>query len=182
MGAFECHSNCLSSVCVLVCGRHWIRQFCHLLSCGTAEESTQQRFDQMGTATHRQCDDFLFEQLSGGIGVHHDCRCLLAIFSRFAHWILSTILVSFESRKRWMSMKLYMIIFLFRIRKFPPKPKLLTSEEFYEQGVLETTRALEELKTYCSSPVSKPWRMMTKLKDPQRFDSWLIRRGIERTD
>lgn len=55
-----------------------------------------------------------------------------------------------------------------RYLKFPQKQRLLTSEEFHEQGLLETTRALAELKEYCNSPESKPWRMMSRLKDPQR--------------
>lgn len=70
------------------------------------------------------------------------------------------------------------------MRKFPPKPRLLTSEEFHEQGLLETTRALEELKTYCSSPESKPWRMMTRLKDPQRYvygDDYIYSAGYKFT-
>lgn len=58
-------------------------------------------------------------------------------------------------------------------RKFPEKRKLLTSEEFYEQGVLETTKALNELRQYCSSPESKPWRTMLKLKNPSRFASFI---------
>lgn len=62
-------------------------------------------------------------------------------------------------------------LFSIRITRFPPKPRLLTVDEFHEQGVLETTRALEELKKFCSSPESKPWRMMTRLKDPQRLVS-----------
>lgn len=57
---------------------------------------------------------------------------------------------------------------IFRIRRFPPKQRLLTSEEFHAQSVFETTKALDELKAYCSSPESKPWRMMSRLKDPQR--------------
>lgn len=57
----------------------------------------------------------------------------------------------------------------FRLRQFPPKARLLSSEEFHAQSVLETTKALEELKAFCNSPESKPWRMMTRLKDPQRF-------------
>lgn len=59
-----------------------------------------------------------------------------------------------------------------RIRRFPPKTRLLTSEEFHAQSVLETTKALEELKSFCSSPESKPWKMMTRLKNPQRFVSF----------
>lgn len=58
-------------------------------------------------------------------------------------------------------------------RRFPPKQRLLTSEEFYEQGVHETTKALEELRKYCSSPEAKPWRTMLKLKDPSRFASFI---------
>jgi len=58
-------------------------------------------------------------------------------------------------------------------RRFPPKRRLLTSEEFYEQGVHETTKALEELRQYCSSPEAKPWRTMLKLRDPGRFASFM---------
>lgn len=57
-----------------------------------------------------------------------------------------------------------------RLRRFPAKRKLLTNEEFYDQGVRETTKALEELKHFCSSPDSKPWKLMTRLKDPQRYN------------
>lgn len=46
----------------------------------------------------------------------------------------------------------------------------MSNEEFYEQGVRETTKALDDLKRFCSSPESRPWKMMSKLKDPQRYD------------
>ncbi|XP_055681813.1 uncharacterized protein LOC129789190 [Lutzomyia longipalpis] len=58
-------------------------------------------------------------------------------------------------------------------RKFPPKRRLLTSEEFYEEGVRETTRALEELRQYCSSPECRQWRTVLRLKDPSRFASFM---------
>lgn len=58
-------------------------------------------------------------------------------------------------------------------RRFPPKPRLLTEEEFNEQGARETARALEELRNYCSSPEAKPWRTMLKLRDPARFASFI---------
>lgn len=69
---------------------------------------------------------------------------------------------------RAMSRTLNFFCLLFRAKKFPPKPRLLTNEEFYEQGARETTKALEELKQFCSSPESKPWKMMTRLKNPHR--------------
>lgn len=71
--------------------------------------------------------------------------------------------------KIFCSIKLHSLELHFRLTRFPPKQRLLSSEEFHNQSVLETTKALEELKAYCNSPDSKPWRMMTRLKDPQRF-------------
>ncbi|XP_037936785.1 nuclear envelope integral membrane protein 1a [Teleopsis dalmanni] len=59
------------------------------------------------------------------------------------------------------------------LRYFPPKRRLLSSEEFYEQGVLETSKALEELRTFVSSPKCKQWQVITKLKDPLRFASFV---------
>lgn len=58
-------------------------------------------------------------------------------------------------------------------RKFPPKRKLLSSEEFYEEGVRQTTKALDELRQFCSSPEAKPWKTMLKLRDPARFASFI---------
>lgn len=58
-------------------------------------------------------------------------------------------------------------------RRFPPKPRLLTEEEFNEQGARETAKALQELRQFCSSPEAKPWRTMLKLRDPARFASFI---------
>lgn len=58
-------------------------------------------------------------------------------------------------------------------RRFPPKLRLLTNEEYFEQGVRETSKALEDLRRYCSSPECKQWRVVTKLKDPTRFASFM---------
>lgn len=58
-------------------------------------------------------------------------------------------------------------------RKFPPKPKLLTSEEYYEEGARETKLALENLRKYCSSPDCAQWRIMLKLNDSKRFASFV---------
>lgn len=45
------------------------------------------------------------------------------------------------------------------LRKFPPKRRFLTNEEYYEEGVRETTKALSELRKYASSPECKQWRV-----------------------
>ncbi|CAG4916736.1 unnamed protein product [Colias eurytheme] len=58
-------------------------------------------------------------------------------------------------------------------RKFPPKPRLLTSEEYYEQGARETKRALEQLREHCTSPDCAQWRVMLKLHDAKRFASFI---------
>lgn len=47
--------------------------------------------------------------------------------------------------------------------------KLLSNDEYYHQGVKETTKALEELREYCSSPKCNQWKTVLKLKDVKRF-------------
>ena len=51
---------------------------------------------------------------------------------------------------------------------FRPEHKLLTEEEFITQGVVETKKALDQLKEYCRSPESKPWQTVRKLQSPVR--------------
>lgn len=56
---------------------------------------------------------------------------------------------------------------------FRPEHKLLSEEEFITQGVVETRKALEELKEYCRSPESKPWQTVRKLQSPVRFAEFI---------
>ncbi|XP_057651693.1 nuclear envelope integral membrane protein [Diorhabda carinulata] len=58
-------------------------------------------------------------------------------------------------------------------KKFPPKIKLLTNEEYYQQGVVETAKALNSLRQYCSSPECNQWETVLKLSDVKRFASFM---------
>ncbi|KAG6453602.1 nuclear envelope integral membrane protein 1 isoform X2 [Manduca sexta] len=58
-------------------------------------------------------------------------------------------------------------------RKFPPKQRFLTNEEYYEEGARETKKALENLRKYCSSPDCAQWSIMLKLHDSKRFASFV---------
>ncbi|KPJ05984.1 Myosin-VI [Papilio machaon] len=58
-------------------------------------------------------------------------------------------------------------------RKFPPQRRLLTSEEYYEEGARETKRALDNLRQYCSSPDCKQWSVIMKISDAKRFASFV---------
>ncbi|KAF7266053.1 nuclear envelope integral membrane protein-like [Rhynchophorus ferrugineus] len=58
-------------------------------------------------------------------------------------------------------------------RKFPPKPELISNDEYYQQGVRETAKALGELREYCSSPQCNQWKTALKLKDVKRFASFM---------
>lgn len=53
-------------------------------------------------------------------------------------------------------------------RRFPPKVKLLSNDEYYQQGVKETAKALNQLRSYCSSPDCNQWKTALKLKDVKR--------------
>ncbi|XP_045107782.1 nuclear envelope integral membrane protein 1-like isoform X2 [Portunus trituberculatus] len=54
-------------------------------------------------------------------------------------------------------------------RRFPPKVRPLTEEEYIQQGNYETRRALEELRTFCHSPKCDAWKTISRLQSPQRF-------------
>lgn len=58
-------------------------------------------------------------------------------------------------------------------RLFPPKPKLLTLEEFEEQGRIETAKALKELQEFVQSPKCKQWKVVMNLSQPTRFASFV---------
>ncbi|XP_063845122.1 nuclear envelope integral membrane protein-like isoform X1 [Scylla paramamosain] len=54
-------------------------------------------------------------------------------------------------------------------RRFPPKVRRLTEEEYIQQGNYETRRALEELRTFCHSPKCDAWKTISRLQSPQRY-------------
>lgn len=58
-------------------------------------------------------------------------------------------------------------------RKFPPKRRLLSNEEYYEEGARETKQALDKLREYCASPDCAQWNIMLKLNDSKRFASFV---------
>ena len=49
---------------------------------------------------------------------------------------------------------------------FPERRRLLTEDEYHEEGIRETRKALKNLQEYCSSPECSPWKTVLKLKDP----------------
>lgn len=55
-------------------------------------------------------------------------------------------------------------------RKFPAARKLLTKDEFEDQGRVETEKALKELREYVKSPKCKDqWKLVKTLAQPTRF-------------
>lgn len=70
----------------------------------------------------------------------------------------------------------YIFSFLRRWTKwFKPKPtrRLLSEDEYYQEGVRETAKALDELRGYCSSPECNQWKTVIKLRDPLRFAKFM---------
>ncbi|XP_022919466.1 nuclear envelope integral membrane protein-like [Onthophagus taurus] len=58
-------------------------------------------------------------------------------------------------------------------RKFPPRVRLLSNDEYYDQGVKHTAKALNELREFCSSPDCNQWKTALKLQDVKRFASFI---------
>lgn len=48
-----------------------------------------------------------------------------------------------------------------------PKPRILSEEEYIQQAIVETPKALEELRKYCKSPNCDSWKVVSKLRDPK---------------
>ena len=51
---------------------------------------------------------------------------------------------------------------------FPHKIKLLSQEEYEQQGIQETQRALEELRRTCKSNDFNAWETVQRLKHPEK--------------
>lgn len=49
----------------------------------------------------------------------------------------------------------------------------MNNDEYYQQGVLETSKALDELRTYCSSPECNQWKTVLLLQNAKRFASFV---------
>lgn len=65
------------------------------------------------------------------------------------------------------------LLFSFRkanrfFRSEEPEIRLLTEDEYREQGEAETVKALEELRGFCSSPKFPSWLAVVKLQSPQK--------------
>ncbi|XP_011646649.1 nuclear envelope integral membrane protein 1 isoform X1 [Pogonomyrmex barbatus] len=52
---------------------------------------------------------------------------------------------------------------------FSEKQKLLSEDQYRQEGIRQTRKALKELQNYCSSPECNPWKTVLRLKDPIRF-------------
>ncbi|XP_015789291.1 nuclear envelope integral membrane protein 1 [Tetranychus urticae] len=56
-----------------------------------------------------------------------------------------------------------------------PEPRtLLTEDEYYLQGLLATQEELKKLREYCRSPEIDPWKVINKLKTPERFAKFMV--------
>ncbi|KAE9418043.1 hypothetical protein Angca_003536, partial [Angiostrongylus cantonensis] len=52
---------------------------------------------------------------------------------------------------------------------FPPKPRLLTEEEYEKEGQEVTRRELERLREFCRSPEADVWKLTCRVRDPRRL-------------
>lgn len=60
------------------------------------------------------------------------------------------------------------ILGCYRLFLFPQCQRLLTMEEYQQQGEEETRKALEELRRYCRSPETNVWKITSSVSDPKR--------------
>jgi len=56
------------------------------------------------------------------------------------------------------------------LKKFPPNVRLLSEDEYFDQGRIETKNALESLRQFSRSPNCDAWKTIRRLKDPMSKD------------
>lgn len=57
----------------------------------------------------------------------------------------------------------------YRIQSYLRGPRFISVEEYEKQGILETAKALKELREYCQSPECNTWKTVSRLKSPKRY-------------
>lgn len=67
----------------------------------------------------------------------------------------------------------FFLFFKSRHRFFPPVRRLLTEEEYIKEGHDFTIQSLRELSQYCHSPECDSWKIISRLKNPDRFVFYL---------
>ncbi|XP_016085427.1 nuclear envelope integral membrane protein 1-like isoform X1 [Sinocyclocheilus grahami] len=68
--------------------------------------------------------------------------------------------------------KVFMLYQKLKPKKLEPR-RLLTEEEYQRQSEVETQKALEELRKYCSSPELNTWKTVSRLQSPKRFADFI---------
>lgn len=67
--------------------------------------------------------------------------------------------------------KLNIHILCYKFRLLPkkkPKLRLLSEDEYIQQAMIETPKALEELQSFCNSPNCDAWKVISRLRDPKK--------------
>ncbi|KAL4002083.1 hypothetical protein ACH3XW_2005 [Acanthocheilonema viteae] len=86
---------------------------------------------------------------------------LLLLWSMLKNWLINI-------TSKFMS--IFRMVWLFL---FPKCQRLLTMEEYQQQGEEETRKALEELRRYCRSPEANVWKITSSVSDPKRLASFV---------
>uniref|UniRef100_A0A8C2KWV2 Nuclear envelope integral membrane protein 2 n=1 Tax=Cyprinus carpio TaxID=7962 RepID=A0A8C2KWV2_CYPCA len=72
----------------------------------------------------------------------------------------------------WIRSLFFSFLGLFRRRK-RPKVRLLTEEEYREQGEIHTRASLDELREHCNRPGFPAWDTVLRLRSPHRYAEFL---------
>ncbi|CAG0882125.1 unnamed protein product [Darwinula stevensoni] len=101
---------------------------------------------------------YRFQPLSSLIGVFYSSQ-----MQEFSFLVVVGLLIFYNFPTRWIN-----YIRALWNSTFPVRPRLLTQQEYIDQGVRETKKGLDELRNYCKSPTSTPWKQVQRLSNPKR--------------
>ncbi|CAL4088867.1 unnamed protein product [Meganyctiphanes norvegica] len=75
------------------------------------------------------------------------------------------IMIFYHNIYEWLEIKLRTYFYQLTSRR----RKLISKEEYIEQGYTETRKALKELRKFCQSPECDTWNIISKVSRPQRL-------------
>jgi len=120
---------------------------------------------RLGTPHPRTLDLVQWGLRAGGLAV-----IFFSSYQQESSLCLVLVLLGWLSVPAWLKAKANTAV---RRKLFSKQIKLLSEEEYDRQSLEETRKALEELRRYCASSASKPWRTVSSLRDPRRFADFM---------
>ncbi|XP_067265116.1 nuclear envelope integral membrane protein 2 [Chanodichthys erythropterus] len=150
---------------------HWMELLVYVLISGLFSFAVCYKH---GPITNKHTLNFMTwcMQIAGMVLLYYGITFPPACYILIAVLLCSKILPLIWSLLMWICSLFYSFLSLFR-RKKRHAVRLLTEDEYREQGEIHTRASLDELREHCNKPGFPAWDTVLKLRSPQKFAEFL---------